>query len=102
MTENSKVIDFAEAQEENTPHGSGNAKCMACQHEWVAVAPLGTVWLECPECHLTQGHFVYTFCRWEDRHWTCDCGNDMFHMTPAGFYCPRCGNWQDTGGLKSS
>jgi hypothetical protein len=43
--------------------------CLACKHVWVAVA------------HGRD-------------HWHCQCGNDLFHATPAGMYCPNCGEWQ--------
>ena len=44
------VIDFTKAKAELDPHISGDARCLACKHEWVAVAPIGTIWLECPAC----------------------------------------------------
>ena len=39
------------------PHITGLAKCLACKHEWQAVAPIGTVSLECPTCALDKGVF---------------------------------------------
>lgn len=40
-------------------HTAGSASCISCQHEWVAVAPVGTDVLECPSCHLDTGvHFT--------------------------------------------
>lgn len=41
-----EVIDL-DAQR---PHWAGNASCIDCNHEWVAVTPLQTVSLECPRC----------------------------------------------------
>ena len=88
-----EVIDFARAKEERTPHMEGHALCLACRHRWVAVAPLGTVWLECPapECRLLRGRFFVPMARGEDR-WVCACGNDLFHHNSVrGLYCPHCG-----------
>ena len=33
----------------------GQAHCLLCLREWIAVAPIGTPWLECPECHQMTG-----------------------------------------------
>jgi len=88
-----KVIDFVRHQEENSPHCSGIAFCLDCKHEWVGVAPTGTIWLECPECGLTRGRFKYQSER-DGEQWSCGCGNDLFHVKPEGIYCPNCGVWQ--------
>ena len=87
------VIDLAAAREEREPHLSGAAKCLACHHEWQAVAPVGTIWLECPACSLERGRFVRAVARDGD-HWQCNCGNDLFRATADGMYCPNCGVWQ--------
>lgn len=86
----SNVIQFPQREE---PHLSGMASCMACQHRWVAVAPVGTVFMECPECSRMFGHMVAPVERDGD-HWTCDCGNDLFRVSRDGMYCPRCGEMQ--------
>ena len=85
--------------EENTPHLSGSARCLGCKHEWVAVAPVGTSWLECPSCRLGKGRYVSTFME-DDSHWHCDCGNELFACSQRyGWYCPMCGacqkGWED-------
>lgn len=49
------VINFAEAEAEREPHWSGNIKCIGCQHEWVGVAPMGTMFVDCPSCGLPKG-----------------------------------------------
>ena len=87
------ILDFISAKKERDPHISGQARCMDCKHEWQAVAPVDTWWLECPSCSLPKGRFIGTFQK-SDRHWTCHCGNDLFHVAPAGIYCPNCGDWQ--------
>lgn len=84
-----KIIKFPEPEK---PHKTGKAVCLACGNEWVAVSPIGTVWLECPECKTVKGLEKFTCVR-ETSHWECNCGNDLFHATPDGFYCPKCGAW---------
>ena len=88
------VIDFTKAKAELDPHISGDARCLACQHEWVAIAPIGTIWLECPACSLDRGRYIAQALRDGD-HWHCACGCDLFYVTDAGVYCPNCGAWQD-------
>lgn len=87
------VIDLAQARADKTPHLSGAAVCLACKHEWVAVALVGTVWMECPACSLERGRYKGSVNVGGD-HWHCHCGNDLFHATPTGMYCPNCGEWQ--------
>jgi DNA-directed RNA polymerase subunit RPC12/RpoP len=70
-------------------HLSGVARCLDCGHEWPAAAPLGTTWLECPECHNKKGAFKYPVIH--DSTWLCNCGNQLFYLTPDGAQCPRCG-----------
>lgn len=75
------------------PTSTGEAVCMACRATWVAVAPSGTAWLECPACGCSHGHFKYPFLMGEWV-WTCACGNDLFGICEAGPYCPACGALQ--------
>lgn len=49
-----EVIDFQAFR----PHLVGKATCLACSHEWTAVAPIGTLWLTCPECTLERGRLI--------------------------------------------
>jgi Zn finger protein HypA/HybF involved in hydrogenase expression len=90
------VIDFHQKKEEKekNPHLEGKARCLDCKHEWEAVAPAGTEWLECPECHSIKGRFVYHFEPETFTKWVCNCGNDLFYATPDGYFCPNCGEWQ--------
>ncbi len=76
------------------PRLEGWARCLACKHEWDAVVPIGSIWMVCPECSLERGRFVYYMMREECQHWKCDCGNDLFYITPDGEYCPNCGTWR--------
>ena len=80
---------------DHRPHISGEAKCMECMHEWAAIAPIGTSWLECPSCRLTKGVMKYPAIRSEHLHYECNCGNDLFYRTDKGDYCPKCGAWCD-------
>lgn len=88
------IINLAIERERRSPHLAGKARCLACRHEWQAVAPTGATWLECPACAAERGCFVYPVGR-SDPHWQCDCGNDLFHITPDGTYCPVCGVTQE-------
>ena len=87
------VIDLQAARQEREPHSAGKARCLACKHEWVAVAPIGVTWMECPSCTLERGRFIAQHER-DGEHWNCNCGCDLFYATPDGFYCPNCGEWQ--------
>lgn len=72
----------------------GDAFCLQCRHEWVAVAPSGVVWLRCPECLTEKGLFRYK-CAPPDTTptWVCDCGNELFYLTPVGHLCANCGSY---------
>lgn len=87
------VVEFrARKPESEQPHISGMARCLDCKHEWAAVAPLQTIWLECPKCTLLRGRFTGPYEK-AHAHWECKCGNDLFCVTPDGYYCPNCGVW---------
>ncbi len=88
------TVDLNEERANRKPYASGQARCLACQHEWVAVVPLGVYWFECPKCSLMRGRYLYAFNFADQRHWTCGCGNDLFHMLKDGCYCPNCGQVQ--------
>jgi len=83
------IINLADRR----PHMRGEARCLQCKHEWNAVAPVGAVWLECPECNTNQGVMKNTVIREDYLHYECNCGNDLFYRTPDGDYCPKCGSW---------
>jgi Zn finger protein HypA/HybF involved in hydrogenase expression len=85
-----EIIPLQQAKEEREPHLSGKARCLACKHEWIAVAPMGVTWLECPACSLERGRYVAQVKK-EVPHWHCDCGNNLFYVTENGYYCPNCG-----------
>jgi Zn finger protein HypA/HybF involved in hydrogenase expression len=87
------VINLARWRKKNSPHSTGKAKCLTCHHEWVAVAPLGTVWLRCPKCRTRKGTWKNHFER-AGKEWRCHCGAGLFVIMPEGVYCPNCGDWQ--------
>lgn len=69
----------------------GKASCLQCKHTWHAVAPVGTVDLDCPACGSEKGLFAYQV-KVEGYSWHCECGNDLFQLTPAGAVCVQCGD----------
>lgn len=90
-----KQAEAASSEEDNSPHLSGNAVCLACKHEWVAVAPVGTIWFECPSCGTERGVMKGPCMHVGESHWTCKCGNILFHITKNAVYCPLCGKPQE-------
>ena len=89
------------------PHriAKGDAVCLSCRHEWVHTEDLGpdsdsgAVWLECPACGLRHGRFMMAYhLPPGDLLWACNCGNDLFHITPDEIFCPHCGSYQDKPG----
>lgn len=88
-----KIVNISKYRDDNSPTSSGECRCLLCGYTWTGVVPIGTIWLECGECHSMKGRFVY-HCERDRSHWTCNCGNDLFFATPEGFYCPNCGDWQ--------
>lgn len=83
---------FAEkpaANEDDGPHIEGPAVCGACQNQWQAVAPVGTTILECPKCARLWGSFKHAID--PESAWRCNCGEQLFWLTPTGAMCRRCG-----------
>jgi len=80
--------------DEHRPHLSGKARCIACGHEEVCVAPLGVTWMECGKCHTDHMTWSAQVER-DEPHWHCNCGNNLFYVTPEGWYCPMCGVYHD-------
>jgi hypothetical protein len=89
------VIDFKRAVEQRSQHTSGDARCLQCGHEWIAVAPVGEVWLECPECKILRGSFIEPAYPHDGAVWQCNCSNQLFLLTPDGPMCPKCGVYAD-------
>ena len=74
----------------NRPHVEWPARCLACKHEWCAVAPVDHGWLECPSCHEMRGGIDMQVCAKcygkgafilespdATVAWQCDCGASM-------------------------
>jgi hypothetical protein len=79
---------------ERGAHNTGPAFCAQCDHEWVAVAPVGTVALECPECHTMKGLLKWP-CEPEHGIWTCACGcYVMIISATTNILCYNCGTAQ--------
>ncbi len=72
------------------PYLEGEAICGACQHEWQAIQPVGgKQHLECPACHRLWGAFKHAV--EPVNSWRCNCGEQLFWLTPTGAMCRRCG-----------
>ena len=73
----------------------GEAFCIGCRHTWQAVSKTGDVDLECPSCGSTKGRYRFQFEPPEGLlRRVCDCGNDLFRLTPDGHMCANCGIYQ--------
>ena len=72
------------------PHTSGQVKCMNCQHEWVAVAPVGTTVFDCPKCSACKGVFM-GFALPEEFFMCRRCTGYLFALTRTGEICVSCG-----------
>jgi Zn finger protein HypA/HybF involved in hydrogenase expression len=96
----SDVVNLADLRAARKAGGwsAGAARCLGCRYEWAAVAPGGTVWLDCPACTLTRGRFVAQH-EHDGNHWHCFCGNELFYVMSSRVYCPNCGadqvKWED-------
>lgn len=90
----SNVLAFP-AKESKQQHGSGEARCMSCGHNWIAVAPVGEVLFECPECLAVKGHYLYPF-DFADGTMVreCNCGCRLFFLSTEGHLCAHCGSYQ--------
>ena len=93
------VVSLADARAERTPHLSGEARCINCNHSWAAVAPVGAWQLECPACGTLHGLWRYPVGgRDEDPTLLCKCGCEaMTAYIRDGFKrvrCMRCGTDQ--------
>jgi len=79
------------------PHATGEAFCMHCKYEWVATAPIGlNERFECPACTSHKGMFKYQFAPSDDDElYECNCGNQLFYITPEGHLCANCGIYNE-------
>jgi len=82
-------------KEEKEAHIVGQAKCLACNHEWICSEPIGSQFFGCPQCGADKGIMKFPVQKGET-HWRCNhCGNYHFLITPDRIYCPNCGSDQE-------
>jgi len=86
-----KIISLDQHRLENSPHLSGEARCVSCGHKWIAVTSIGDYsGIECPVCKLMKGILIYGV--EPDITWTCKCGCDVFCLSGKGnLLCWQCG-----------
>ena len=90
-----KVVSLAAFKEARTQHGQGEAFCLSCDHVWQAVAPTGAGRLECPACRRQTGLWKFEFAPPPGQMVRqCNCGNQLFYLTPEGHLCASCGIYQ--------
>jgi hypothetical protein len=83
------------ANDSDVPHGSGEAFCLGCDHRWIAVAPVGETVFECPSCKAHKGRWKFEFMPADGQLVRqCNCGNQLFYLTPDGHLCANCGIYQ--------
>lgn len=79
---------------DHKPHLSGMAKCIACGHEWTAVAPVSTDALDCPKCETYNGVWMGIALPAKGTIWQCHCKNEFFVITETAIMCVKCGDAQ--------
>lgn len=85
------VIEFRRQD----PHGSGEAKCLACGYEWATVVPIGETLLTCPSCECHKGVLKYPYGFTEGTLVReCNCGCQLFFLSIDGHMCANCGTYQ--------
>ncbi len=89
------VTSLQAYKEQNSPHISGEAFCLACKAEWIGVAPVGTYQLSCRACGSSKGVFKHP-CSVPEGELIreCYCGCRVFYVTPNGVHCWNCGKSQ--------
>jgi hypothetical protein len=81
--------------EDEPEYQDGTARCLACKHAWRARAPVGTWQFECPACGCHKGVWAGFVDGAEgDSYWRCNCGGDIYRISPKGIFCIICGSWQ--------
>lgn len=84
-----EIVDLNQKRVENSPHASGECRCMACKHEWIAVYSLPIeADLECPDCGLERG--IPLFNHAPEIAYTCNCGSIYFVISPDNAICIQC------------
>jgi hypothetical protein len=76
-------------------HARGEAFCFACDHRWQAIGSTGTTLFECPACRRMTGRWRFEFYPSPGQQVReCNCGNQLFYLTPDGHLCASCGIYQ--------
>lgn len=89
----SNIVEFV--KRDTAKWMQGPAICIGCGNRWQAVAPIGSVELECSECGTMKGIFEFPFAPADgDERWECGCGNQLFYITQNGHRCANCGKHQ--------
>lgn len=82
---------FKPRAESIEPTLAGPTVCMGCRHEWVAVAPVGTVTFRCPACELDKGVAAGFVLKAEEESFHCGCGGFLFVIHRSQTMCAACG-----------
>ena len=93
MMSNEKIVDIRSRQ----PHMTGGALCLNCKWEWVAVAEVGVISLDCPECGTGKGVWKGVSMPVDNEMWECRCGCNHFFITRGYFHCCHCGREHSFG-----
>ena len=89
-----KIIAFKPHKE--TSFYEGDAICLECKREWIAVIKIGTWQLECPSCSTFKGVYKYPFNFKEGTLVRqCNCGCEYFLISTEGHLCAKCGAYQE-------
>lgn len=89
------VTDISKAREARNPQRTGIARCIGCKHEWVATAPVGAPYVDCPECEAKMGRFIApALLQPDEARVQCSlCGSQLFMVTAQlVLHCVSCGN----------
>lgn len=91
-----KIVDILSRQ----PTLEGLIKCLACHHEWTSEETVGSVRIECPECHCHRGVWKFPISLVVGSMvFVCNkCEVDIFQLQPNGAKCMGCGArlpWSD-------
>lgn len=99
------IIPFARPapKEPSDPHYSGEAHCLACGHDWMAVAKVGTpasmpgpdrATLTCPACSASRGvlkyHVIYSSAKFVYSCTSCGCTLFSIVLSANGDPCTAC------------
>ena len=91
----SSIVDLEAFRVQKAQTGVGQAFCIQCDHQWTATVPTGVVRLECPKCHTLKGLLKFEYKPPTGQLVReCDCGNQLFYLTPEGHMCCNCGIYQ--------